>query len=104
MDQLDTLLKLIEEGNEEKILAEKDLIKAFNKLCKYNLVEIREEGIFLTPDGKKARLEGAAKVIRENEKNTNDFSQGKIEKEKTSLKVILALLILLFLFFFIITF
>lgn len=107
MEELNKLLKLIEEGNEEKILAEKELTNAFNDLCKYELVEIKDEGICLTPDGHKALREGAAGVIR-NKENEKEMEIGDLEeknsKNKIFIKVGLVLLIFVLTLFWLLKF
>lgn len=101
MGNLDNILKLIEEGDKEKILAEKDLVNTFNTLCKYELVEINDDGIFLTQEGSQARLEGSANFIKrkEIEKKRIALPFQKVKKKKKPVSFILALLILFFAFF-----
>ena len=65
---MDRLLKLIEEGDPAVILSEERLIPRFNELMKYDLVELKDERVFLTEKGKEAKREGVEKIIKR-EKN-----------------------------------
>ena len=58
MNNLDELLCKIETENTEEILGEQDLVKKLNFLCENGLVEIIQEKIALTENGKKARTTG----------------------------------------------
>lgn len=60
---MDRLLKLIEEGDTEAILSEKELVPEFNELLKYDLIYLKDEKIYLTEEGKAAKIEGVDVVI-----------------------------------------
>lgn len=62
-DQRDHLLKLIEEGDADRILSENDMQKSFSELVKHELIVIKEDKIFLTELGEVARIRGVQKVI-----------------------------------------
>lgn len=61
---MDRLMGLIEEGNPNKILSEEDLFPRFNRLVKYNLVVLKDEKVFLTKKGIRARNEGIDLFIK----------------------------------------
>ena len=61
---MDRLMDLIEEGDPKKILSEEDLFPRFNRLVKYNLVVLKNEKVFLTKKGIKARNEGIDLFIK----------------------------------------
>lgn len=62
-DPIDKLLKLIEDGDADIILSEENMQGSLNELVKHELVLIKEDKIFLTELGQRARTEGVKKVI-----------------------------------------
>lgn len=55
---MERLIKLIDEGDPEVILAEDLLIPQFNELLKYELVQIKDDRVFLTEKGHLAKVHG----------------------------------------------
>ncbi len=61
---MDRLIDLIEEGDPNKILSEEDLFPRFNELVKYGLVVLKDEKVFLTKKGIRAKKEGVDLFIQ----------------------------------------
>ena len=62
---LERLIKLIDEGDPEVILAEDSLVPKFNELLKYDLVVIKEDRVFLTEKGKLAKTHGFDYILEQ---------------------------------------
>ena len=62
---MERLIKLIDEGNPEVILAEEALVPKFNELLKYDLVVIKDDRVFLTEKGQTAKLHGFEYIIEQ---------------------------------------
>jgi len=71
---LERLIKLIDEGDPEVILAEDSLVPKFNELLKYDLVVIKDDRVFLTEKGQLAKLHGFEYVMKQ-EKLTKKSSK-----------------------------
>lgn len=71
---LERLIKLIDEGDSEVILAEDALVPKFNELLKYDLVVIKEDRVFLTEKGQLAKIHGF-EYIMEQEKLSKKSSK-----------------------------
>jgi len=72
---LERLIKLIDEGDPEVILAEESLVPKFNELLKYDLVVIKDDRVFLTEKGRLAKIHGIEHIIEQ------EKSPGKREKK-----------------------
>ncbi|UJH92463.1 hypothetical protein LZ575_08185 [Antarcticibacterium sp. 1MA-6-2] len=102
---MDRLLKLIEEGEADVILSEEKLIPRFNELMKHDLVTLKDEKVFLTEKGKKAKVEGVDKIInREKELQVQNSHISKrspaitiLNKDRNRKKWLLGLALLLLL-------
>lgn len=62
---MERLIKLIDEGDPEVILAEDALVPKFNELLKYELVVIIDDRVFLTEKGKLAKSHGFDYIIEQ---------------------------------------
>lgn len=62
---MERLIKLIDEGDPEIILAEDALIPKFNELLKYDLVVIKDDRVFLTEKGKLAKVHGLEYILEQ---------------------------------------
>lgn len=65
---LERLIKLIDEGDPEVILAEDALVSKFNELLKHDLVVIKDDRVFLTEKGQTAKIHGFDFVIEQEKK------------------------------------
>lgn len=57
------LIELIKNGDAIAILAEDSLIEKFNDLLKYNLIDIVDDKIILTPKGENAMNMGLDNIL-----------------------------------------
>ncbi len=62
---MERLIKLIDDGDPEVILAEDALVPKFNELLKYELVVIKEDRVFLTEKGKIAKARGLEYILQQ---------------------------------------
>jgi len=62
---LERLIKLIDEGDPEVILAEDALVPKFNELLKYDLVVIKDDRVFLTEKGQTAKIHGFDYILEQ---------------------------------------
>lgn len=62
---MERLIKLIDEGDPEVILAEDALVPKFNELLKYDLVVIKDDRVFLTEKGKTAKIHGFDYILEQ---------------------------------------
>lgn len=62
---MERLIKLIDEGDPEVILAEDALIPQFNELLKYDLIVIKDDRLFLTDKGQLAKIHGFEYVLEQ---------------------------------------
>lgn len=60
---LERLIKLIDEGDAEVILAEDALVPKFNELLKYDLVVVKDDRVFLTEKGRLAKTHGFEYIL-----------------------------------------
>lgn len=65
---MERLIKLIDEGDPEVILAEDSLVPKFNELLKYDLVVIKDDRVFLTEKGQTAKTHGFDYIIDQEKK------------------------------------
>ncbi|HEY9184598.1 MAG TPA: hypothetical protein VIM94_04675 [Salegentibacter sp.] len=65
MKSTQKLIELIKNGDAIAILAEDSLIEGFNELLKYDLMDIVDDKIILTPKGEKAMDIGLDNILSE---------------------------------------
>lgn len=96
------LLKLVQDSDTTKILTDENLKKSLNDLMKYELIDIKNEKIYITERGKRAQREGLNAVIADlGEPPQLTIKKIRVSQYKynTYLKNI-GLLVLVLLFFF----
>ena len=96
----DKLLKLIQNGDAEMLLAEGDLGKGFNKLVQLDLISIEDGEVRITPRGEEALEKGVESVISQPVQASEvppEASNTPLVKSQFQSKMwLLAVLILLF--------
>jgi hypothetical protein len=96
----DKLLKLIKNGDAEKLLAEGDLGKGFNKLIQLDLISIEDGEVCITPRGEEALEKGVDHMISKEvqiQKVQPAASNSPMVKSQFQSKMwLLAILLLLF--------
>lgn len=65
MKSIDSLLKIIADGDAISILAEENITEAFDELLRYDLIDIEGDRICLTEKGLKAEELGVEVVLQE---------------------------------------
>lgn len=94
-------MELIVKGDCLSILAEDSLQENFNELLKYELIDVAEDKIVLTPKGEEAKAVGVEEVITRlrNEKKPKEVPEEIQQKKSDHYKVGLGFLLLLFVIF-----
>src|SRR5690606_20561870 len=90
------LLNLIESGDIVQLLSEENM-GGFNELMKYELIEVRDDKVFLTTLGKEAKLNGVKETLskRPVKRQQANISSG-LPLKNSRLYFLLSLLLLFF--------
>lgn len=86
MNTYQKIIELIDDGDPLPILAEDSLVENFNEFLKYELIDIVDDKVILTPRGKEAKILGIDKVIAEL-KVQEELKEFSIESQKKESKI-----------------
>lgn len=90
---VEKIISLIEMGDPVPILAEESFIEVFNELLKYELIDLKDDKIVLTPKGEEARKIGLTKALNQmkNQEELKDFSVDEQKKDSHLLRICVGL-------------
>ncbi|WP_029036804.1 hypothetical protein [Salinimicrobium xinjiangense] len=90
---VEEIISLIEQGDPVPILAQDSFVEVFNELLKYQLIDLVNDKVVLTPKGKDAKEIGFSKVLFQlnNQEELKDFSRDEQKKESYVLPICVGL-------------